>query len=70
MDTAKEFFVYIKHGPCTGFLLGPYPSKEVADGNVKRGRELASVRDPFAIFMDMGTCAAPVGKVPVTIFGN
>lgn len=38
---AEGFYVTVKNGSQTGLLLGPYGSKEEAEGNVDRGKRLA-----------------------------
>lgn len=41
----EAFYVTVKDGPRTGFLLGPYPTHEEALANVERGKGLALESD-------------------------
>ena len=47
--SAEVFYVTIRRGTRTGFLLGPYSTKTDAETDVDPGRELAR-RNPFTWF--------------------
>ncbi len=66
----REYFVSVINNGRKGFLLGPYATHEEALGQVERGKELAMKADPWAHFYAYGTCSAPVGLVPRTVFGK
>lgn len=51
-----RFYVSMIDGPRRALLLGPYASHMTALANVKRGRDLAKHRYPFAAY---GTASAP-----------
>jgi hypothetical protein len=50
-----RFYVTVKRGEQTGFLLGPYETHEEALANVDRARQLAHDVDPFSAFDAFGT---------------
>jgi hypothetical protein len=51
---AEGFYVTVKNGSQTGYLLGPYGSKEEAEGNVDRGKRLARQVNDRADFYAYG----------------
>lgn len=51
---AEGFYVTVKNGSQTGYLLGPYGSKEEAEGNVDRGQCLARQVNDRADFYAYG----------------
>ena len=63
-----EFFVSVKDAGKTAFLLGPYPTNLEAVQNIPRARELALAADPWSHFYAFGTCSAPIGTIPKTVF--
>jgi hypothetical protein len=65
-----DFYVTVRNGQQSGFLLGPYTDYRDALTNVKRGRDLAcnAVRD--AHWYAYGTCRLPVGTTCKTVFGR
>lgn len=61
MSAEKRFFVYARSGiRGPAFLLGPYETKEAADGHVDRGRDLARARDSWAVHYEFGVAGVPV----------
>lgn len=60
------YYVTVRDGARSGFLLGPYRTHGEALGQVDRGRELAERGDPFAHFYAFGTARAPERR---TVFG-
>lgn len=42
----RAFYVTVRNGPRTGYLLGPYELYQSALDNVERARELAKAADP------------------------
>ena len=63
-----HFYVSVIDGKKHGLLLGPYPTKEEAEGQVERGRKLANDADPWAHFYAFGTCWMMVERK--TCFGK
>lgn len=63
----RAFYVTIRRGSRTGFLLGPYERYDDALANVERGRRLAVAADPFAHFDAFGTARAPIRNA---VFGS
>ena len=70
MEEVKQFYVTVRNGDQTGFLLGPYETHEEALANVQRGRELANTTDQWAHFYAYGTASLPTSMTPKTVFGN
>lgn len=65
------FYVTVKDGRRTGFLLGPYDEWTDALGNVDRGRKLAQGANSRAAFYAYGTARlAPCFEQPATVFGR
>jgi hypothetical protein len=64
-----RFYVTIRHGASTGFLLGPYVSHLTALANVPRARRMAyDARPDEAVFAAFGTASLPVSRT--TRFGR
>jgi len=55
---AVGFYVTVRHGKQRGFLLGPYATKQDADGNVSRARRHAEEQVNEACFYEYGTARA------------
>jgi hypothetical protein len=66
----REFYVTIKRGDRTGWLLGPYATHDLALASVDRGRELAVKADTWASFDAFGTASVPTGTARKTVFGS
>lgn len=66
----KEYFVTVRNGQRSGFLLGPYTTHAEALAMVDVGRLLAIDADPWASFYEFGTAGAVPGFVTKTVFGN
>ncbi len=64
----REYYVTVRDGPRTGFLLGPYATHEAALAEVPRGTDLACEADPWAWFHAFGTASLPVGVRPRVLF--
>lgn len=56
------FYVTIKRGGRTGWLLGPYATHEEALGHVSEGRHLAHAVDPRTEFDAFGTSRVTEGE--------
>jgi hypothetical protein len=56
----STWFVYCKDGGRTGWLAGPYDSKETADVAVKPAMRLATDVDPMATFYERGVARLTV----------
>jgi hypothetical protein len=54
----EGFYVTIKRGGRTGYLLGPFASKTAAEARVGKGVQVASEADPFAAFDLFGVTRA------------
>ncbi len=67
MRDTRPYFVTVRDGARSGFLLGPYDTHSEALENVDRGRHLAESRDGFAGFYSYGTARAPKRA---TVFGR
>jgi hypothetical protein len=66
----KDYFVTIRYGKQTGFLLGPYKTHIEAIYNVQRGKRLAlHSSDCRAHFSAYGTASLPAGILNTSIFG-
>lgn len=67
MKRDETFFVTIKRGGRTGFLLGPYATLEEAEGHVAEGRQRASEADSWSDFDAFGvtgvTCPETAAKI-------
>jgi hypothetical protein len=63
------FFVTVRSGARTGFLLGPYGTHAEALANVDRGRDFACAVDAWAHFYSYGTASVPAGTAAETVFG-
>jgi hypothetical protein len=50
----EGYYVTVRRGSRTGYLLGPHPSKEQAEARVPEGRRLAGQVDPFTAFDGFG----------------
>jgi hypothetical protein len=66
----KEYFVTVRDGNRSGFLLGPYTTHQEALDLVDRGRDLACAANDRAWFYSYGTAGAPVGLIKETVFGK
>lgn len=66
---ARNFFVSVKDGDRTGFLLGPYETLEAAEANKQRGRTLAEGADTHAVFYSYGVSSASKTVAIRTVFG-
>lgn len=67
------YYVTVKDGSRTGFLLGPYDTHDEALANVDRGRQLAFKTDNTSRtwFYSYGTCKiTSEGKLPKGLFGS
>lgn len=68
------FYVTVKDGSRTGFLLGPYDTHDEALANVERGKTLAMNTDNAARtwFYAYGTSKLTTGKpvLPNGVFGK
>jgi hypothetical protein len=70
-DGAEGFYVTMKRGARTAYLLGPYPDKATAECHVTAGSDLACQVDPFAGFDAFGVtrvvmkpgASLPAGKL-------
>jgi hypothetical protein len=51
---AEGFYVTVKRGSRTGYLLGPHGTYDEADARVPEGRRLAGQVDPFTAFDGFG----------------
>ena len=65
-----EFYVTVKDGPRTGWLLGPYGTHEEALDNMDRGSKLAGPADRWSHFYAYGTTGIMVGAGVRTVFGS
>lgn len=65
----ERFYVTVKDGPKTGWLLGPYDDHATALANVKRGETLARKADHFAAFYSFGTAKVTGERAARTVFG-
>ena len=50
----EGYCVTVRRGSRTGYLLGPYRSKDEAEARVPDGRRLAGQADPFTAFDGFG----------------
>lgn len=67
--TGGRFFVTVRDGKRTGFLLGPYDTHAEALSHVRRGSDLADVADPRAAFYAFGTSRVLDGvDLPKAVF--
>ena len=72
----EAFYVTVKDGPKTGFLLGPYETHEEALANVDRGREAAFESDNkgrswfYAYGTSKITLPATMTEFPKGVFGQ
>lgn len=57
-----HFYVSVIDAGKHGLLLGPYPTKEEAEQQVKRARQLAEEVDPWSVFYAFGTCGMLVER--------
>jgi len=64
------FYVTVKDGPRTGWLLGPYGTHDEALANVERGKELAEEHDRWAHFYFYGTTLVRGSVTAKTVFGK
>lgn len=64
----QRWYVTVKDGARTGFLLGPYETWRAAEGMVDRGRELACAADAWAHFYAYGVTKVTGAKVARTVF--
>ena len=55
------WFVYCKDGDRTGWIAGPYDSRERADAAVKPAMRLAVEADPWATFYERGVARLAPG---------
>ena len=65
-----NFYVTVRDGGRTGYLLGPYPTHDEARTNVDRGRTLAEARDAWAHFYSFGTARVSATTLPRATFGR
>ncbi len=68
--SGHHFFVSVQHAGRSGFLLGPYETHDEARENVTRASSLAGKADARATWYAFGTCSAPAGMIPTTVFGR
>lgn len=69
---AKGFYVTVQRtapaGVKTGWLLGPYPDKEAAEGHVARARNVACEIDPRCSFDAFGVSSIDrAGELPAGV---
>lgn len=62
------FYVSVRDGQRTGFLLGPYGDHGTALANVERGRKLACDANDRAWFYSYGTASLPADTVVSVVF--
>ena len=67
-EIGTQFYVTVRDGPRTGYLLGPYRTHREALAQVDRGRSLAYDADPRAPFYAYGT--AGTAETLSTVFGG
>lgn len=65
-----SFYVTVKDGPRTGWLLGPYATHNEARANVDRAKELAEKADRWAHFYAFGTARVQGEVTGKTVFGT
>jgi hypothetical protein len=66
----RLYYVTVRNGDRTGWLLGPYRTHREALANVERGDELACEADRWAWFYAYGTASLPADvEQPKTVFG-
>jgi len=70
MDEDRDYYVSVRDGNRTGYLLGPYPTHADALANVERGKGLANGANSWAVFYTYGTCSLPRGTAVKTVFGQ
>jgi hypothetical protein len=63
-----RFYVTVRDGSRTGFLLGPYASHIMAQMHESRGRKLAQAAVSDAAFYTFGTASLPRSRK--TVFGR
>lgn len=65
------YYVTVKDGPRTGFLLGPYDTHAEALAQVERGEKLAMQTDNATRtwFYAYGTTRVTAEKLPKSVFG-
>ena len=68
IDPAREFYVTVRDGIRTGWLLGPFDDHQKALDNVQRARNLAEQGDPRAAWYAFGTASTPKGTNMPTVF--
>lgn len=64
-----EFYVTVKDGPRTGWLLGPFSTHSEALDNVERGNQLACDANSRAHWYAFGTAGVAIGSNARTVFG-
>ena len=65
-----DFYVTVRDGARTGWLLGPYGDHSSALSDVERGRQLAYAANDRAWFYAYGTASVPTGTAVTTVFGG
>jgi hypothetical protein len=63
-----DYYVTVRDGARTGFLLGPYSDARDANKSVSLARSLAIKADPFAHFYAFGVSRLPIGTPCKTVF--
>lgn len=63
-----DYYVTVRDGGRTGFLLGPYDDIRDATTNVTRAQALAVETDPFAYFYAFGVARLPIGTPCKPVF--
>lgn len=62
------YYVTVRDGGRTGFLLGPYLSRAEALANVERGKNLAATANGYAWFYAYGTASYPARRPVRVVF--
>lgn len=70
-EPGRIYYVTLRRGTRTAFLLGPYDTHQGALANVARGSTLALDRDLWSSFDAIGTASIRAdGRKPITVFGT
>lgn len=67
-EANREYYVTVRDGGRTGFLLGPYPTHDGALARVEAARRHANRVNPWAAFYAFGTSSLPAGQRARTVF--
>ncbi len=67
-DGSRRYYVTVKDGGRTGWLLGPFLTHGRALSHVSRAKRLANDADPRAAFYAFGTASAPAEYAIKTVF--